>query len=172
MPDSSATPPTPPRPPVDPSKRTVGELFLDVSEKTTTIVREEIELAKAEVSEKVTKLLRGSAVGVAAGVFAFLALILILVGIAFLIDDLFFDSLWPGFLIVAAVLLIIAAIAGWLAYRAIQAGSPPVPVQAIEGAKQTRAVLEGSGAPDAPTPNALAPDASTSEVPRLESIER
>lgn len=152
--------------------RSVGEMVFDVSERVSTLVREEIELAKAEVSEKVTKLLRGSAVGVAAGVFAFLALILILVGIAFLIDDLFFNSLWPGFLIVAAVLLIIAAIAGWLAYRAIQAGSPPVPVQAIEGAKQTRAVLEGSGAPDAPTPNALAPDASTSEVPRLESIER
>ena len=145
--------PPPPIPP-DPSKRGVGELFLDVSERTTTIVREEIELAKVEVTEKITKLLRGSAVGAAAGTFAFLALILILVGLSFLIDDLLFDdTLWPGFLIVAAVLLLLAALAGWLAYRSIQAGSPPVPEQAIEDVKQTRAVLEQaepSAVPEAP----------------------
>jgi len=141
----------PPHTPRDPSKRTVGELFLDVSERTTTIVREEIELAKAEVTEKLTKLLQGSAVGVAAGTFAFLALIMILVGISFLIDDLFFDDhLWPGFLIVALILLLLAALAGWLAYRAIQAGSPPVPEQAIEDVKQTRAVLEHSEPPAGP----------------------
>ena len=129
----------------------MGELFLDVSERTTTIVREEIELAKVEVTEKITKLLRGSAVGAAAGTFAFLALILILVGLSFLIDDLLFDdTLWPGFLIVAAVLLLLAALAGWLAYRSIQAGSPPVPEQAIEDVKQTRAVLEHTEAPQAP----------------------
>ena len=140
--------PPPPIPP-DPSKRGVGELFLDVSERTTTIVREEIELAKVEVTEKITKLLRGSAVGAAAGTFAFLALIL--VGLSFLIDDLLFDdTLWPGFLIVAAVLLLLAALAGWLAYRSIQAGSPPVPEQAIEDVKQTRAVLEHTEAPQAP----------------------
>ncbi len=159
MPDASATPPPPPQPPprepIDPSKRTVGELFLDVSEKTTIIVREEIELAKTEVTEKLTKLARGSAVGIAAGTFAFLALILILVGIAFLISDLFFDSLWPGFLIEAAVILIIAAIAGWIAYRTVQANSALAPVEAIEDAKQTRAVLEGTPEPEAPAPERI-----------------
>ncbi len=145
------TPNAPPPPiPPEPPEKSVGELFLDVSERTTTIVREEIELAKAEISEKVGKLVRGGAVGAAAGTFAFLALIMILVGISFLIDDLFFDDhLWPGFLIVAAVLLLLAALAGWLAYRSIQAGSPPVPEQAIEDVKQTRAVLEHSEPPAA-----------------------
>ena len=145
--------PPPPVPP-DPSRRGVGELFLDVSERTTTIVREEIELAKAEISEKLSKLLRGGAVGAAAGAFAFLALIMLLVGLSFLIDDLFFDDhLWPGFLIVAAILLLLAGLAGWLAYRSIQAGSPPMPEQAIEDVKQTRAVLEQaepSAVPEAP----------------------
>ena len=152
MADSPNMPP--PSVPPDPSRRGVGELFLDVSERTTTIVREEIELAKAEISEKLAKLLRGGAVGAAAGAFAFLALIMVLVGLSFLIDDLFFDDhLWPGFLIVAAILLLLAALAGWLAYRSIQAGSPPVPEQAIEDVKQTRAVLEQaepSAVPEAP----------------------
>jgi uncharacterized membrane protein YqjE len=143
--------PPPPQPPPDPSRRSVGELFLDVSERTTTIVREEIELAKAEVSEKVSKLVRGGAVGAAAGTFAFLALIMILVGLSFLIDELLFDdTLWPGFLIVAALLLLLAGLAGWLAYRSIQAGSPPMPEQAIEDVKQTRAVLEHSEPPAGP----------------------
>ena len=76
---------------------------------------------------------------------------MILVGLSFLIDDLLFDdTLWPGFLIVAAVLLLLAALAGWLAYRSIQAGSPPMPEQAIEDVKQTRAVLEHSEPPRPP----------------------
>ena len=150
------SPNVPPPVPPDPSRRGVGELFLDVSERTTTIIREEIELAKAEISEKLTKLLRGGAVGAAAGTFAFLALIMVLVGLSFLIDDLLFDdTLWPGFLIVAAILLVLAALAGWLAYRSIQAGSPPVPEQAIEDVKQTRAVLEQSETPAAPEPPQL-----------------
>jgi uncharacterized membrane protein YqjE len=151
MAETPNIPPSQPPPiPPDPSRRGVGELFLDVSERTTAIIREEIELAKAEVTEKVTKLLRGGAVGAAAGTFAFLALIMILVGLSFLIDDLLFDdTLWPGFLIVAGLLLLLAALAGWLAYRSIQAGSPPVPEQAIEDVKQTRAVLERSAPPAA-----------------------
>ena len=48
-------------------ERGVGELVIDVSERVSTLVREEIELAKTEVSEKVAKLLRGSVVGIAAG---------------------------------------------------------------------------------------------------------
>ncbi len=81
---------------------------------------------------------------------------MVLVGLSFLIDDLLFDNtLWPGFLIVAAILLVLAALAGWLAYRSIQAGSPPVPEQAIEDVKQTRAVLEQSETPAAPEPPQL-----------------
>ena len=58
--------------------RGVGELVFDVSERVSSLVREEFELAKTEVTEKITKLLKGSAVGAAAGVFAFLGLILLM----------------------------------------------------------------------------------------------
>jgi uncharacterized membrane protein YqjE len=125
-------------------ERSLGELVIDVSEKTSGLVREEFELAKAEVSEKVGQLLRGSAVGIAAGVFAFLALILIMFGIAWLLDELFFEEkFWPGFFIEAAFFLLLAAGAGAFAYRAVRAGAPPVPEQAIEEARQTKAMLEG-----------------------------
>jgi uncharacterized membrane protein YqjE len=137
---------TAPPPPPDPRQKSVGELVFDVSEKTSSLVREEIELAKAEVREKVNQLVRGSVVGIVAGVFAFLALILVMHGVAWLLNDIFFeDNVWAGFLIEAALFLLAAAAAGLLAYRALQAGAPPVPEQAIEEAKRTRAVLEGGG---------------------------
>jgi uncharacterized membrane protein YqjE len=148
MPEPSKTPPVPPQtpPPVPPpgpnEERSVGELVFDVSERASTLVREEIELAKAEVSEKVGKLLRGSVVGIAAGVFAFLALILVMEGIAWLLNEEVFDNkVWPGFFVEAAAFLLIAALAGLIAYKALKAGSPPVPEQAIEEAKLTKEML-------------------------------
>ncbi len=142
-----ATPPLPPGSPTPGDRdKSVAELVIDVSERASTLVREEIELAKAEISEKVGKLLRGSVVGLAAGVFAFLALILAMHGFAWLINDLFFDGeTWPGFFIEAALFLLIAAAAGFFAYRSVQAGAPPVPEQAIEEAKRTKEMLEGVG---------------------------
>lgn len=139
MADPMATPPR------SPNEKSVGELVFDVSEKTSSLIREEIELAKAEVGEKVGKILRGSAVGMAAGAFAFLALILAMEGVAWLLNEKVFDGrFWPGFFIEAAAFLLIAAGAGFAAYRSVRAGAPPVPEQAIEEAKRTRAVLEGS----------------------------
>ncbi|MGV1049836.1 MAG: phage holin family protein [Solirubrobacterales bacterium] len=142
-PPAPPPPATPPVPPADdPDSRSVGELVFDVSERASTLIREEIELAKAEVSEKVGKLLRGSVVGIAAGVFAFLALILVMEGIAWLLNEEVFDGkVWPGFFVEAAVFLLIAALAGLIAYKAVKAGSPPVPAQAIEEAKLTKEML-------------------------------
>src|SRR6476646_3287650 len=136
-----ATPPsTPPRGSAD---KSVGELVFEVSERTSTLVREEIELAKAEIREKLTSLVRGGVAGIVAGTFAFLALILIMHGIAWLLDDLFFsDNIWAGFFIEAAFFLLLAAAGGLFAYRAMQRGAPPVPEKAIEEAKRTREMLE------------------------------
>ena len=42
------------------SEKTVGELVFEVTEKTSNLIRDEIELAKTEISEKVTTLVRGA----------------------------------------------------------------------------------------------------------------
>jgi hypothetical protein len=125
-------------------ERSVGELVVDVSEKTSTLVREEIALAKAEVSEKVNKLIKGGVVGIAAGVFLLLFLAMLMHAIAWLLNDLFFeDTVWLGFLVEAAFWLLIAGLAGLVAYRSIQAGAPPTPDMAIEEAKLTKETFEG-----------------------------
>jgi uncharacterized membrane protein YqjE len=139
----AGAPPVPPPPGGD--ERSVGQLVTDVSAQTSGLIREEIELAKAEITEKVTQLLRGGVSGIIAGVFAFLALILIMEGVAWLLAEEVFDgNAWPGFFVEAALFLLIAAGAGFIAYRAVQAGAPPVPEQAIEEAKLTKATLEAA----------------------------
>ncbi len=136
--------PNPVPPPRGSDERSVAELVFDVSERASSLVREEIELAKTEVGEKVGKILRGSVVGIAAGTFAFLALILIMEGVAWLLAEEVFDgNAWPGFFVEAALFLLIAGLAGLFAYRSVQAGAPPIPEQAIEEAKQIRSTLEG-----------------------------
>jgi uncharacterized membrane protein YqjE len=142
VPDGAGTPPQQQRQ----ADRSVSELVFDVAEKSSSLLREEIELAKAEIAEKVSKILRGSVVGLAAGAFAFLALILVMEGVAWLLAEEVFDgNAWPGFFVEAALFLLIAAAAGLFAYRSVQAGAPPLPEQAIEEAKLTRTMLEGEG---------------------------
>jgi uncharacterized membrane protein YqjE len=137
----------------EPKEKSVAELVFDVSERTSSLIREEVELAKVEVTEKVTKLLRGSAVGAAAGAFAFLALILIMEGVAWLLNEQVFDNFWAGFFVEAAIFLLVAAAAGWFAYKSVKAGAPPVPEQAIEEAKLIRTTIEGNE-PGTPPPGA------------------
>jgi hypothetical protein len=145
MAEPETKPPVSP-PPVSPAPadgRSVGDLVVDVSQRTSSLIREEIELAKAEVSEKVGKLVRGGVVAVAAGTFAFLALILVMHGVAWLLSEELFDGkAWPGFFVEAALFLLVAALAGFVAYRSVQAGAPPVPAQAIEEARLTKETLE------------------------------
>jgi Putative Actinobacterial Holin-X, holin superfamily III len=138
-------PPIPPPEPPD-ENRTLADLVVEVSENASTLVREEIELAKAEISEKVGKILRGSAVGAAAGVFAFLAVIMIFHGVAWLLgEELFSGNIWAGYFVTAGIFLLISALAGFIAFRALRAGAPPVPEQAIEEAKLTKEMLAKEG---------------------------
>ncbi len=94
MAEQSQTPPQspPPVPPPESDHRSVTDLVFDVTERTSTLIREEVELAKAEISEKLGKILRGSVVGIAAGIFAFLALILVMEGVAWLLNEEVFDG--------------------------------------------------------------------------------
>ena len=128
-----------------PEDRSMGELVFDVSERVSLLVREEIELAKAEISEKLSKLARGGAVGLAAGIFVLLGLAMVMHSIAWLLNDyLFSDHVWIGFAIEAVLWFAVAAVAGVIAYRSFRAGAPPTPELAIEEAKRTRETLAGT----------------------------
>jgi Putative Actinobacterial Holin-X, holin superfamily III len=131
-------------PPHDTAEKSIGEIVSDVSEKASLLVREEIELAKAEVKDKVSKLTRGAAVGAAAGVFLVFGITMFFHGLAFFLNDVFNweADIWPGYLMVTLGLFLLAILAGLLALRLFKKGSPPTPDLAIEEAKRTRAELE------------------------------
>ncbi len=133
------------KPPEQDQDRSVGELVLDVSERVSILVREEIELAKAEVTEKVTYLAKGSVVGIAAGIFVVFALAMLMQFGAWLINDLLGveSAVWAGFGIMTLLFLLCAVIAALVAQRAMKRGAPPAPTMAIEEAKVTRDTLEG-----------------------------
>lgn len=97
--------PAAPRP-TDPS---IGRLVNDALEDVSTLVRNEIALAKAEISVDVKRGGVGAALFVGAGVFAFLGLIFLLHTIALGIFALGLP-LWASYLIVAVVLFIGAAV--------------------------------------------------------------
>ena len=131
-------------PPQDTGSKSLGEIVADVSEKASQLVREEIELAKAEVKDKVSKLTRGAAVGAAAGVFLVFGITMFFHGLAFFLNDIFNweSDIWPGYLTVTLALFLLAILAGLLALRLFKKGAPPTPDLAIEEAKRTRAELE------------------------------
>jgi len=126
--------------------KSLGQIVEEVSEKASLLVRQEIDLAKAEVTTKVTKLGKAAAVGAVAGLFLVFALFVFLFVLAFMFNDLLGDfgtgNIWPGFLIVFLLLVILAAVAGFLAYRFFKKATPPVPEMAIEEAKLTKAQFD------------------------------
>ena len=123
----------------------LGQAIQDVSEKASLLIREEIELAKTEVTEKVTKLIKGAVVGIVAGIFAVFGLIYLLHSAAWAIYDVIgSDSPWLGYLIVAAALFLLGALAGFIAARFVKRGAPPTPNKAIEEGKLIKATVTTS----------------------------
>jgi uncharacterized small protein (DUF1192 family) len=116
--------------------RTVTE----VSERVTLLVREEIELAKAETMQKVSSLARGAAAIAAGAVFVLFGVIVALSAIAWGLDAILTDSagdIWIGFAIEVGVLFVLAIVAFLFAWRKLRVGAP-TPTMAIDEATKIR----------------------------------
>ena len=136
-----AVTPEQPRTRDEQSEANIAQAIQDVSDRAQLLVREEIELAKAEVTQKVSSLVKGAVIGIAAGVFAIFGLSILLQGFAWLaywaIPFPDGTQFW-GFFIVAGVLFLLGALAGFLASRAFKRGAPPTPDLAIDEAKRIK----------------------------------
>jgi uncharacterized membrane protein YqjE len=114
--------------------RSVGELLRQLSQETTTLVKQEIELAKAEMSEKGKQAGVGVGMFGGAGVSGLLALIFLSLAAVAAIDSATYA--WLAALIVGAVWAGVAAVLAMQGRGKVQQATPPAPEQAIESTKE------------------------------------
>jgi MFS family permease len=118
----------------DQRDRPVGELVKQLADQTSTLVRQEIGLAKAELTEK------GKEAGKGAGLFAGAAVVGLLAAgalTAFLI--MLLDGALANWLSALIVGVVFAAVAGALAAAGrsrVKRATPPVPEQTVETVKE------------------------------------
>jgi uncharacterized small protein (DUF1192 family) len=106
----------------------IASVVTEVSERMSLLVREEIELAKAEVTTKVASIARGAAAVAAGAVFVVFAIVFFVTGAG---------DLWIGFAITLGVLVVLAIGAFLFAWRKLRVGAP-TPKMAIDEAKKIR----------------------------------
>ncbi|ONH32421.1 phage holin family protein [Pseudofrankia asymbiotica] len=115
------------------SDATAGELVTRLSEQVSRLVRDELALARAEMSRKGKKaalgggMLGGAGVAAVFGVGVLLAAAVL--GLATAV------SAWLAALIVGAVLVAIAGVLALTGKKEVSQATPPLPVDAIEGVK-------------------------------------
>jgi hypothetical protein len=115
-------------------ERPVAELLRDLSTQTSTLVRQELELAKAEMTEKGKQAGIGAGMFGGAGLFGLLALGAVTAClIAALATGM---EVWLAALIVAVVHAAIAAVMALLGRQKTREAAPPAPEQAIESTKE------------------------------------
>ncbi len=120
----------------DSQSESLAAALTEVSERLSLLVREEIELAKTEVTQKVSTLARGAAAVAAGAVFGIFALVMGLGTLAWGLNSLL-SSLWLGFLITFVLLLLLTGGALLFALRKLKVGVP-APTMALDEAKKIR----------------------------------
>jgi uncharacterized membrane protein YgcG len=124
----------------------IASAITQVSDNLSRLVHDEIELAKAEVTQKGKSLLRGVAAIAAGAVFGIFAVITALVTIGWALDAILVNGvgdIWVGFAIVTGALVLLALIAGLAAWRGLKVGAP-TPTMAIDEAKRIRETVSTS----------------------------
>ncbi len=118
-------------------ERSLGELFAELSSETSTLVRQEVQLAKVELSHKASEV--GKDVGyLAAGAAVLYAgMLAILAGLILLLGQLGFIALWFSALLIGIIVAAIGYFLVWWGLKAIKQ-TPLVPQQTIETLKEDK----------------------------------
>jgi uncharacterized membrane protein YqjE len=136
-------------------EQTVGGLVRDVTTQLSNLVRAEVELAKAEVTAEVRKGVTGSVFFVVAAVIALFSLFFLFFTFAELLALVLLR--WAAFAIVFGVMILGAALFGFLGYQKVRKIRKPE--RTIESLRESAQVLQHRGRPD-DRPELDAPSAS------------
>jgi uncharacterized membrane protein YqjE len=115
-------------------ERPFGELLKQLSEETTQLVHQEIELAKAELTHKTKQAGIGAALFGAAGAIGLLALAALTTCFILALDAAM--PAWLAALIVAVVYGAVAAVLALRGRAKVRQAVPPVPEQTIQTVKE------------------------------------
>ena len=115
-------------------ERSIGELFGKLSNETSTLIRQEMELARAELTAKGKEAGKGAGLFGGAGAVGLLAAGAITAGIILLLDLAI--AAWLAAIIVGLIYVAVAAFLGLKGRDRIQAATPPVPEQTVDTVKE------------------------------------
>jgi hypothetical protein len=135
MAENGATPP-------GSGEKQLGEIVSEVTQKAQLLVREEIALAKAEITTKTSRIVKGIIFFSAAGFFALLMVVFGLHMLSIGFTDWFDLKAWVGYAATTVLLLVFTIFAALIGLRFFKKGAPPTPDYAIEEAQKTRIALE------------------------------
>lgn len=139
-----------------PANPSIGELVKDASSQVSSLVRAEVELARAEITRDVKRGLTGSVFFIAALVVLFYSTFFFFFFIATLLDE--WLPRWASYLIVFGIMLVttaLLALLGYLKVRRIRG-----PRETIESVKETREVFTSHDQKPAVQANGNPPPAS------------
>jgi uncharacterized membrane protein YqjE len=117
----------------DARERPIGELVKDLSSQTSTLVRQEIDLARAELQQKGKLAGKGAGMLGGAAVAGLLALGALTAALIALLDKAM--ATWVAALIVMALWAVIAAVLAKAGQNSLQHAMPPAP-QTVETVKE------------------------------------
>jgi len=131
-------------PPPDPSNATTAELLGSLTEQVTSLVRDEVRLAQAEVTQKAKRLGVGAGLFGGAGLFAVLGLSALvtaaILGLAHVMPG------WLAAIVVGVVLFLVAGVLALIGRKDVRQATPPLPTETIESVQDDIAtVKEGVG---------------------------
>jgi len=121
-------------------ERSLGDLFSDLARETSTLVRKEVHLAKAELTQSATEAGRGAAMLAAGGLVAYAGLIFVLLAIVYGLIETGMDP-WLSALIVGLVVIAIGAV---MLLRGRESLKPDnlAPRKTVETLKEDRAWVQ------------------------------
>jgi hypothetical protein len=114
--------------------RPIGDLLKDLSEQTSSLVRKEMELARAELTEKGKRAGIGAGMFGGAGLFGFVAFAVLTACFVLALTEAV--DPWLAALIVAAVYGAIAGVLALTGRSQVQKATPPVPEQAKDSVRE------------------------------------
>ena len=123
-PGMGATPAARP-PEAPPDERSLGEIFSDVANDLSTLIKQEMELAKTEMKEEAKKAGKGAGLLGGAGLAGYMVLLFLSLTAMFALDEAM--PLWAAALIVTAVWGIVAAVLAATGRSALKRANPQLP---------------------------------------------